>query len=347
MKMNNDEGLSTVVQGRRNGVGTAPALLAHVTRGGSVESQHFGHVVVVDAEGKILFALGDARFVTYIRSAAKPFQAMPLFEDAVPEIFGFRDDETAVMMSSHSGEPRHVDAVTSILRKIGRTPQDLQCGIHAPLGEAVIHDLRRRGEKPTVLHNNCSGKHAGMLAACVNRGWPLESYLDLNHPHQQRILQTVARWAWMPANDIGVGIDGCSAPVFAMPLFNMARMYATLVSSEEKNAQRIVQIMAAAPEMIAGEERFDTDVMRATNGRVLAKIGAEGVQCIGVTGGQRFGMALKMSDGSHRAVSAVALTILHKLGFILDAEYEQLSGYHRALIRNHRHIETGFVEAAI
>jgi len=336
-----------MAQGNRNGVTTAPALLANVTRGGGVESQHFGHVVVVDTEGKILFALGDARFVTYIRSAAKPFQAMPIFDDAVPEIFGFRDDETAVIMSSHNGEPKHIDAVTSILRKIGRTPQDLQCGIHPPLGTAVIQDLRRRGEKPTVLHNNCSGKHAGMLAACVNRGWPLENYLDLNHPHQQRILQTIARWAWMPANEVGVGIDGCSAPVFAMPLFNMARMYATLVGSEEAMAQRIVQTMTAAPDMIAGEERFDTDVMRATNGRLIAKIGAEGVQCIGVTGGQRVGMALKMSDGSHRAVSAVALAILHNLGLILDTEYEQLSGYHRTLIRNHRQIETGFVEAAI
>jgi len=347
MKMT-DEGLSNAfVLGSGNGVKTAPALLANVTRGESIESQHFGHVVVADAEGRIIFALGDPRCVTYIRSAAKPFQAMPLFEDAVPEIFGFRDDETAVIMSSHNGEPKHVDAVTSILRKIGRSPQDLQCGVHPPLGAAVIQEMRRRGEKPGVLHNNCSGKHAGMLAACVNRGWSVENYLDPNHPHQQRILQSIARWAWMPANDIGVGVDGCSAPVFAMPLFNMARMYATLVSAEETTAQRIVKIMTSAPDMIAGEERFDTDLMRATSGRLLAKIGAEGIQCLGVTSGQRVGMALKMSDGSTRAVSAVALAVLHKLGLILDAEYEQLALYHRAPIRNHRQIETGFVEATI
>jgi L-asparaginase II len=347
MKMT-DEGLSPItVKGSHNGAKTAPALLANVTRGGGIESQHFGHAVAVDAEGRILFALGDPRFVTYIRSAAKPFQAMPLFDDAVPEIFGFRDDEIAVIMSSHNGEPKHVDAVASLLRKIGRTPQDLQCGIHPPLGAAVIQDLRRRGEKPTVLHNNCSGKHAGMLAACVNRGWPVENYLDLNHPHQQRILQVIARWAWMPASDIGVGIDGCSAPVFAMPLFNMARMYATLVSSAEPAAQRIVQTMHTAPDMIAGEERFDTDVMRVTNGRLIAKIGAEGIQCLGVTGSQRIGLALKLSDGSHRAVSCVALAILHKLGLLADAEYEQLAIYQRMPIRNHRQIETGFVESAI
>jgi L-asparaginase II len=347
MKMN-DEGVSNFfVQETQNGVKTAPALLANVTRGGSVESQHFGHVVVVEAEGRIVFALGDPRFVTYIRSAAKPFQAMPLFDDAVPEIFGFRDDEMAVIMSSHNGEPKHVDAVASILRKIGRSPEHLQCGIHPPMGATVLYELRRRGEKPTVLHNNCSGKHAGMLAACVNRGWPTENYLDLNHPHQQRILQAVARWAWMPASGIGVAIDGCSAPVFAMPLFNMARMYATLVGAEEAIPQRIVQTMATLPDMIAGEERFDTDLMRVTNGRIIAKIGAEGIQCIGVTGGQRLGMALKMSDGSHRAVSSVALAVLHKLGLVLDAEYEQLAGYHRVPVRNYRQIETGFVEAAI
>jgi len=347
MKMT-DEGVSNFfVQETRNGVKTDPALLANVTRGGSIESQHFGHVVVVDAEGRIVFALGEPRFVTYIRSAAKPFQAMPLFDDAVPEIFGFRDDEIAVIMSSHNGEPKHVDAVASILRKIGRSPEHLQCGIHSPLGTTVLHELRRRGEKPSVLHNNCSGKHAGMLAACVNRGWPAENYLDLNHPHQQRILQAVARWAWMPANGIGVAIDGCSAPVFAMPLFNMARMYATLVSAEEAIPQRIVQTMTAAPDMIAGAERFDTDIMRATNGRVIAKIGAEGIQCLGVTGGQRVGIAIKISDGSHRAISSVALAVLHKLGLILDAEYEQLASYLRVPIRNHRQIETGFVEAAI
>jgi L-asparaginase II len=347
MKMN-DEGLSTsIVPENQNGVKTAPALLANVMRGGSVESQHFGHVVAADAEGRIIFALGDPRFVTYIRSAAKPFQAMPLYDDAVPEIFGLRDDEMAVIMSSHNGEPKHVDAVASILRKIGRAPEDLQCGIHTPLGAMVIQEMRKRGEKAGVLHNNCSGKHAGMLAACVNRGWSVENYLHPNHPHQQRILQVIARWAWMPANDIGIGIDGCSAPVFAMPLFNMARMYATLVSSEEPLAQRIIQTMITAPDMIAGEERFDTEVMRVTNGRVIAKIGAEGIQCLGVTGGQRLGIAMKMIDGSHRAISAVAVAVLRKLGLILDAEYERLAGYQRLPVRNHRQIETGFVEAAV
>jgi len=347
MKMQ-DEGLSnTFTKLSTNGAKTAPALLANVTRGGRVESQHFGHVVVVNAEGRILFALGDPRFVTFIRSAAKPFQAMPLYEDAVPEIFGFRDEEMAVVMSSHNGEAKHVDAVTNILRKIGCAPEHLQCGIHQPLGPHVVRDLKLRGEKPGVLHNNCSGKHAGMLAACINRGWPVEHYLDPNHPHQQRILHTIARWAWMPAQDIGVGIDGCSAPVFAMPLFNMARMYATLVDAGEGIPQRIVQTMTETPDMIAGEERFDTDLMRVTNGRLVAKIGAEGVQCVGVTNDHRLGMAIKMSDGSHRAVSAVALHVLRKLGLVTENEFEQLVMYQRVPIRNHRQIETGGVEAAI
>ncbi|MGH7599299.1 MAG: asparaginase [bacterium] len=326
---------------------SSPEILANVTRGGRIESQHYGHLAVVDADGKIIFALGDPRLVTYIRSAAKPFQAIPLYEDAVPEIFGFRDDEMAVMMSSHSGEPKHIDAVASILKKIGCAPESLQCGMHPPLGIAVVRELKKRGERPTVLHNNCSGKHAGMLAACVNRGWPLETYLDVEHPHQQHILQTIARWGWLPASDIGVGIDGCSAPVFALPLFNMARMYATLVSSLEAVPRRVVQTFANAPDMIAGEDRFDTDLMRVTNGRIIAKIGAEGVQCLGVAGEHRLGMALKMCDGSHRAVPSVVLAVLLKLGLISTDEYVQLPNYHHVIIKNHRHIETGFIEAVI
>ncbi|MDZ7292662.1 MAG: asparaginase [candidate division KSB1 bacterium] len=324
-----------------------PALLANVTRGGRIESQHFGHLVVVDAEAKPVFTLGDPRFVTYIRSAAKPFQAMPLYDDAVPEVFRLRDDEMAVMMSSHNGEPKHIDAVASILRKIGLRPEDLQCGIHAPLGAEALRELNRRGGKPTVLHNNCSGKHAGMLAACVNRGWPIENYLHPDHPHQQRILQTIARWAWLPVTDIGVAIDGCSAPNFAMPLFNIARMYATLVSSNEANARRILQTFANAPDMIAGEERFDTDLIRVTNGRLIAKMGMEGIQCIGVCGNYRLGIAIKISDGSHRATSVVALALLQKLKLISADEYEQLVAYHRIVVHNHRHLATGLIEAAI
>jgi L-asparaginase II len=324
-----------------------PALLANVTRGGIIESQHYGHLAVVDFEGKIIFALGDPRFVTCIRSAAKPFQAIPLYEDAVPEIFGLGEDEMAVAMSSHNGEPKHLAAVARILKKAGLEAKHLQCGIHPPLGAAVVKTLNERGEKPTVLHNNCSGKHAGMLAACVNRGWPLENYLDPSHPHQQRVLQTVARWAWLPKNEVEVGIDGCSAPVFVMPVFNMARMYASLVSSTEAIPQQIVQTLAHYPAMIAGEERFDTDLMRVTNGRLIAKVGAEGIQCVGITGSQPLGLALKMSDGSSRAVPTVVLAVLKKLGLVSQAELEQLDNYRRVVVRNHRNIETGFIEAAV
>jgi L-asparaginase II len=324
-----------------------PALLANVFRGGKIESQHYGHVVVVDNEGKIVFALGDPRFVTYIRSAAKPFQAMPLYEDAVPEIFGLTDDEMAVVMSSHNGEAKQVAAVTRILKKIGRASEDLQCGVHEPLGAAVAQVLRERGVAPTVLHHNCSGKHAGMLAACVNHGWPCENYLDPAHPHQLRILQTLARWAWLPKNEIGVGVDGCSAPVFAMPLYNLARMYVSLVSSTEAVVQRIVQTFANYPHMIAGHERFDTDLMNVTNGRLIAKVGAEGIQCVGVRAPEPLGIALKMVDGSGRATPTVTIAVLNVLGLLTQSERDRLAGYVRTPVYNHRHIETGFIEAAI
>ncbi len=323
------------------------ALLANVTRGDTIESQHYGHVAVVDRAGKLVLAFGDPQFVTYIRSAAKPFQAIPLYEDSVPDVFGFEDHEMAVIMSSHSGEERHVAAVNSILQKVGRSPADLQCGVHVPLGQAVAGKLAAAGEKPTVLHNNCSGKHAGMIAACINRGWPVENYLAQNHPHQETILSILSRWAEIPREKLALGIDGCSAPNFALPVFNMARMYASLIASQETLHHRIVLAFVKHPEMIAGEDRFDTDIMRATQGRILAKTGAEGIQCIAIDGPEPMGLAVKIVDGSARAVPAVVLAALEKLQAVSAKELEQLSRYRRVPQRNHRELETGWIESAI
>ena len=323
------------------------ALLANVTRGEVIESQHFGHVAVVDREGKLVLAFGDPQFVTYIRSAAKPFQAIPLYADAVPEVFGLDDHELAVIMSSHSGEERHLAAVRSILQKCGRTAADLQCGVHVPLGEAVASSLAARGEKPSVLHNNCSGKHAGILAASVNRGWPLESYLDPGHPHQQSTFATLAQWADLQPDRLLVGIDGCSAPNLAMPVFNMARMYANLIASQETTPHRIVLAFVKHPEMIAGEGRFDTDIMRVTRGRILAKTGAEGIECLAIDGPEPLGMAVKITDGSARAIAPVVVAVLEKLQVLNAEEAEQLSSYKRSPQSNHRGLATGWIEPAI
>ena len=323
------------------------ALLANVVRGGAIESQHFGHVAVVDRTGKLVLAFGDPQFVTYIRSAAKPFQAVPLYADAVPEVFELGDSDMAVVMSSHNGEERQVAAVANILQKAGRSAVDLQCGVHVPLGTAVAESLQARGEKPTALHNNCSGKHAGMIAACVNRGWPVENYLEAQHPHQQTILNAISQWAELPKDRLSSGMDGCSAPNYAMPVFHMARMYAALIASQETIPHRIVLAFVKHPEMIAGEDRFDTALMRVTRGRILAKTGAEGIECLALDGPEPLGMAVKVVDGSARAVPAIVLAVLEKLQAISAAENEQLSSYRRVLIRNHRGLETGWIEPAI
>ncbi|MGH7496468.1 MAG: asparaginase [bacterium] len=323
------------------------ALLANVTRGGHIESQHFGHVAVVDREGRLVLAFGDPQFTTYLRSAAKPFQAIPLYEDSVPEVFQFDDSEMAVIMASHNGEERHVKAVASILQKCGRSAADLQCGVHAPLGPAVAGSLAARGEKPEVLHNNCSGKHAGMLAACVNRGWQVQNYLEAHHPHQLNVLAAMAQWADLPKDRLNMGIDGCGAPNPAMPVFNMARMYAALIASSETIPHRIVLAFVKHPEMIAGEERFDTEVMRATHGRILAKTGAEGIECIAIDGPEPLGMAIKVADGAARVIPVIVLAVLEKLQVLSAAELEQLSKYRRLPLRNHCGLETGWIEPAI
>ncbi len=323
-------------------------LLANLTRGDAVESQHYGHVVVVEAlNGKTVFSLGAPHFITYIRSAAKAFQALPLYEDAAPEIFNLDETEMAVAMSSHNGEERHVHAVANILRKSGCPESALQCGVHVPLGTAVAALQTASGAKPTILQNNCSGKHAGMLAACINRGLPIHNYLDFAHPHQQRVLQTVLEWAELPEDRICLGIDGCSAPNYAMPLYNMALMYAKLMASQADIPKRIVLTYARNPGMIAGEGRFDTDIMRVTRGRIIAKVGAEGIQCLGIDVPRPMGLAVKVVDGAARAVPAIVIAVLEKLQLLSPNEVEALSDYRNVVLRNHRGVEVGKIETQV
>ena len=313
-----------------------------------IESQHFGHLAVVEAEGHLLFAQGNPHHETFMRSAAKPFQALPLVEDGLPERFGWLDRELALVMSSHNGEARHVDAAAGLLKKIGRAPEDLRCGVHAPLGAGAAKELADHGKPATVLHNNCSGKHAGMLAACVHHGWPIDSYLDPQHPHQRRIHETVAAWSSRSIAALQRGIDGCSAPVFYLSMYEMALMYARLVSATQAIPQRIVRVFMSHPEMIAGNERFDTALMQAAPGKLIAKIGAEGIQCIGVlpqTERGGLGIAVKMTDGASRAVPPVVIELLVGLGVLDDAAVRRLGEWHRVSIANHRGIETGCIEA--
>src|SRR5262245_37181713 len=197
-------------------------------RGALVEGERFGHIAVVDSGGRLVGALGDPGHRTYFRSAAKPFQAMAMVLSGAPERFGFGPRELALACASHGGEEAHVETARGMLAKIGLSEDALECGVHEPLSERAAAALRAAGVKATAIHNNCSGKHAGMLAACRARGWPTAGYHRPDHPLQREILEHVSAFTGLRAAEIAIGIDGCSVPCFGVPLERMALAYARL-----------------------------------------------------------------------------------------------------------------------
>jgi len=281
-------------------------VIVELRRGTVVESRHRVHVAVVDAEGTLVADAGDPQFVTFWRSAAKPFQAMPLIEDGVAERFKLTPEDLALICASHSSEPAQVARARDLLQKIGCSERDLLCGPHRPLSEAVAKDYETRGVRLTAVYSNCSGKHAGMLALAKHHGWPTEFYTRIEHPVQQRCLAEVARWTRVSAAKIGVAVDGCGVACFAMPLVSMALAYARLEGP-------IRDAMLQHPELVAGEARPCTEMMRAHPGRVITKVGAEGVYSAQLVR-ERIGVALKVEDG-HSVASALAMAaVLGELG---------------------------------
>ena len=285
-------------------------------RGGLVEAVHDVHVAVVDAAGRLVARVGDPDLVTFWRSAAKPFQAMPLVEDGVADRFGLTAEDLALACGSHSSEPGQVTRVRALLAKTGCSERDLLCGAHAPLSETVAQDYQTRGVRLTAVYSNCSGKHAGMLALARHHGWPTGFYTRPEHPVQQRCLAEVSRWTDVPVGDVGTAVDGCGVVCFAVPLRSMAWAYARLAMADSSAANpqsAIVQSMLRHPELVAGEGRPCTELMRAHPGRVIAKVGAEGVYCALLTR-EGFGIALKVADG-HAVASALAIAaVLEALG---------------------------------
>ena len=323
--------------------------LVEVTRGGRVESIHYGAVAVVDAQGRVVAQAGDPALTTYLRSTAKPFQLLPFVETGGADRFGFGERELAVMAASHSGEPRHVEAVSGILDKIGLSEAALQCGAHWPFSEESTRILRASGREPTPVYNNCSGKHAGMLAACVARGLSTDDYLDPKHPIQQSILDTLAEMSGVEPDAIGVGVDGCSAPCFAISLHACAVAFARLVDpaglpeARRSAAERIIGAMTAYPEMVAGEGRLDTSLMRSTRGDVVSKGGAEGY-CGMAVRSRGLGIALKIVDGNgERAVGPAAIETLRQLGALDDDASTELQPHARWIMKNHRQLDVGEV----
>ena len=258
--------------------------VVELTRGGIVECVHFGAMAVVDSAGNLLASLGDPKLVTFPRSSMKPLQAIPFLEDGGPEHFGLSEEEIAILCASHHGTDEHVRVLRSIHAKVGLQESDLQCGVHWPSDKATALAMRERGEEPTPYRQNCSGKHSGMLAQALLHDYSKDNYLSMENPLQQRILKTVAEMCETKPKEMPIGIDGCSAPVFAMPLYNFALAMARLADPENLGKERaaacrkITHAMMAYPEMVAGPGALDTALMHVMQGKAAVKGGAEGYQ---------------------------------------------------------------------
>jgi L-asparaginase II len=314
--------------------------LVRITRGPLTESVHLGHLAVVDTKGSLTAAMGNPELVTFARSSAKPLQAIPVIESGAVEAFGLVPEEIALMCASHNGESRHVEAIERFLNKLGLSGAHLQCGPHYPYYEPAANRMKQTGEVPTTLHNNCSGKHSGMLALALRLGASPEGYMAPEHQVQQRMLEAVSAMSGVPAERIALGTDGCGVPVFGMPLAALARSFAALgrpdgLMHEARAAacRTLVAAIRRAPYFLAGTGRFDTRLVEVTEGRLVGKMGAEGV--FAVTAPERgMALAVKVEDGAQRALYPAVVEALRQLDWLSDGELELLREFHTPPVRN-------------
>ena len=326
------------------------APLAEVTRGGQVESIHYGAVAVVNTRGELLYQAGDPHFLTFTRSTIKPFQALPFLRGDGPARFGYDSREIALLCASHSGEAMHTRTVEAMLHKAGCAETHLQCGCHVPIHYATLNTQPVPGDTFTQLHNNCSGKHAGFLAFCRQHGHPTENYLDPAHPLQREIRSSLADITGMKESDMPSGIDGCSAPNYALPLSRLAFAYARLAQGDAEPAYgaltgQLYGAMTEHPELVSGTGRIDLALMKAGAGDWVAKGGAEGVQVIGIHSAG-IGIALKAADGSARGLQPATILVLQQLG-LLPAQGGPLESWLRPQLQNLRGLHTGEVRAVV
>jgi L-asparaginase II len=341
----------------------APQPILELTRGHVVESTHFGSIAVVDSTGKLLNVWGDPQAVAFLRSSAKPFQAIPFVERGGVEHFHFTQSELALSCASHETAQIHLDTVQAMQAKVGIQEEHLQCGAHLPGDTAMLRTVIKQDVKPTSNFNNCSGKHTAMLAHAKMRGLPLENYLAPEHPIQQDILAVISEMCIIEKEKIEPGIDGCSAPNFAMPLANtalgMARLCDTRQLSETRATacKKITAAMLSHPEMVSNHGEFDCELMKTGAGKVITKRGAEGFQVIGLMPGvyseHGVGIAFKVLDGdasrmsdalesSVRVRPSVTLEILRQLNALTETQLKTLAAFGPSKqLRNCRGLLTG------
>jgi L-asparaginase II len=320
-------------------------ILVKVHRKDTIESVHHGAAVVVDSRGKLLYSAGDADFVTFLRSSAKPLQALVVVESGAAEAYGLNQEEIAIISGSHNGEKKHVRVVRSILKKLGLNKSHLQCGAHVPHYYTALGMIPPK-KKFSPLQHNCSAKHAGMLAVCVYEGWSLKNYLDTRHRVQRLILKKISELCEYPERKIGVGIEGCGAPTFALPLRNMAIGFSKLKSfrSEDQITSQSLQVVADSawryPEMVSGRGRLDYDLAIASKKNILAKAGAEALHC-GVILDKGYGLAVKILDGSRRAVAPASIEVYKQLGVLKQRQLKALSNWGSPSLCDHQGRKVG------
>jgi L-asparaginase II len=321
-----------------------------VWRGEIAESRHRVHAAAADSQGRTELGAGD--LVTTYRSAAKPFQLLPLMERGHADRIAATEEEIAVMCASHTGAPRHVECVRGILSRLGLTESALACGYHDPIDPESLAHVRAHPEQRSPLYNNCSGKHAGMLALALAEGWPTEGYQLPEHPVQKAVRAAVAEVAGLAPAALQSAVDGCSVPVFALPLASMARAYARLATASaagdarERALARIRSAMMSHPRATGGAERFATVLMETMPGRVVAKGGAEGLECLGLPE-RGLGLAVKVEDGATRAVGPAVIELLDHLRALSEAERSALEALRRPRLRNVAGMDVGRIEAGV
>lgn len=323
-----------------------------VRRGAIAESRHLIQAAVCDPAGReVAGTAGSGRSTTF-RSAAKPFQLLPLVERGFADRWRLSDEELAIMAGSHTGSPYHIALVRRILDRLELTDRQLACGYHDPADAESQAHLAAHPEERSPIYNNCSAKHAGMLCLARSEGWPLEGYERASHPVQQLMLRTVAEVCGMDPGAVEIAVDGCGVSVFGLPLAAMARGYAALAAARvegggrERALGRIRSAMQRYPIAVGGRERFSTALMEAGGGRWVAKGGAEGLECVGIPG-RGLGLALKCEDGQSRGVAPAVVALLAHIGEIAPPELERLREMRRPVVRNHAGLEVGSLETSI
>ena len=329
--------------------------LVETTRGQVVESVHCGVYAVVDSRGNLLYSCGDVDSPVFMRSSSKPVQALPLIENGGVEAFGLTEQEISVICASHIGTDKHVNTVRGILEKISASEEDMLCGTHTPLDSDTALAMALRSEKPAPARHQCSGKHSGMLAYCRLKGLTFQDYINPEHLLQKKILETLSQMCDISQKEVRLGMDGCSAPVFAVPLrraaYAVARLCDPLGLSEKRAAacRVITKSMAAHPDMVYGDGGFDSELMRAADGKLISKTGAEGYQIIGVMPGvlgpesPGIGITLKVRDGdaAFRARPLICLEIIKQLGVVFPAFPDLLKKFHQRPVYNNRGFAVG------